>query len=68
MSIPAKRGLYAPTTAYFSSIDSMIYRKGEGYELNEISDIAKLKKHVPIWKWALLTTGGRVPSECIHSE
>lgn len=44
MSIPAKRGLYAPTTAYFSSIDSMIYRKGEGYELNEISDIAKLKK------------------------
>ena len=43
MSIPAERGLYAPTTAYFSSIDSMVYRKGEGYELNEIADIAKLK-------------------------
>lgn len=43
MSIPAERGLYLPTTPYFSSIDSMVYRKGEGYELNEIADIAKLK-------------------------
>jgi mxaJ protein len=42
MSIPAERGMYLPTTPYFSSIDSMIYRKGEGYELTEISDIAKL--------------------------
>jgi len=43
MSIPAERGLYLPTTPYFSSIDSMIYRTGEDYELNEIADIAKLK-------------------------
>lgn len=43
MSIPAERGLYAPTTPYFSSIDAMVYRTGEGYELNEIADIAKLK-------------------------
>lgn len=43
MSIPAERGLYLPTTPYFSSIDSMVYRKGEGYELTEIADIAKLQ-------------------------
>ena len=43
MSIPAEPGMYAPTTSYFSSIDAMVYRKGEGYELNEIADIAKLK-------------------------
>jgi len=43
MSIPAERGLYLPTTPYFSSIDALVYRKGEGYEINEISDIAKLK-------------------------
>ncbi len=43
MSIPAERGLYAPTSPYFSSIDAMVYRTGEGYELAEISDIAKLK-------------------------
>jgi mxaJ protein len=42
MSIPAERGMYLPTTPYFSSIDSMVYRKGEGYELTEMSDIAKL--------------------------
>ena len=33
MSIPAERGMYSPTTAYFSSIDAMVYRTGEGYEL-----------------------------------
>jgi len=43
MSIPAERGMYLPTSPYFSSIDAMVYRKGEGYELNEIADIAKLK-------------------------
>ncbi|MDC9724811.1 MAG: quinoprotein dehydrogenase-associated putative ABC transporter substrate-binding protein [Gammaproteobacteria bacterium] len=44
MSIPAERGMYSPTTAYFSSIDALVYRTGEGYEINEISDIAKLKE------------------------
>lgn len=29
--------------------------------------IAELKKHIPIWKWALLATGERVPSECVHT-
>ncbi|PCJ32017.1 MAG: MxaJ protein [Gammaproteobacteria bacterium] len=42
MSIPASPGLYSPTTAYYSSIDAMVYRTGEGYELNKISDIAKV--------------------------
>ena len=44
MSIPAERGMYSPTTPYFSSIDALVYRTGEGYEINEISDIAKLKE------------------------
>ena len=29
--------------------------------------IVELKKHIPIWKWALLATGERVPSECVHT-
>jgi len=28
--------------------------------------IAELKKRIPIWKWAILEDGSRVPSECIH--
>jgi len=44
MSIPAERGMYSPTTPYFSSIDALVYRSGEGYEINEITDIAKLKE------------------------
>ena len=44
MSIPAERGMYSPTTAYFRSIDALVYRSGEGYEINNIGDIAKLKE------------------------
>jgi quinoprotein dehydrogenase-associated probable ABC transporter substrate-binding protein len=44
MSIPAERGMYSPTKPYFSSIETMVYRNGEGYELKEISDIAKVTK------------------------
>ncbi|MDF1589403.1 MAG: quinoprotein dehydrogenase-associated putative ABC transporter substrate-binding protein [Gammaproteobacteria bacterium] len=44
MSIPAERGIYSPTKPYFSSIETMVYRTGEGYKLNEISDIAKISK------------------------
>ncbi|MDB2705489.1 transporter substrate-binding domain-containing protein, partial [Pseudomonadota bacterium] len=44
MSIPDERGLYSPTDSYFSSIDAMVYRKGEGYELSQISDIARVSK------------------------
>lgn len=28
--------------------------------------ISELKKSVPIWKWAILEDGTRVPSECEH--
>jgi molybdopterin synthase catalytic subunit len=30
--------------------------------------IAELKKRVPIWKWAILPDGSRVPSACDHAE
>jgi molybdopterin synthase catalytic subunit len=28
--------------------------------------IAELKKRVPIWKWAIMEDGSRIPSECSH--
>ncbi len=28
--------------------------------------ISELKKRVPIWKWAILEDGTRIPSECEH--
>ena len=28
--------------------------------------ISELKKRVPIWKWAILQDGSRIPSECSH--
>ena len=28
--------------------------------------IGELKKRIPIWKWAILEDGSKVPSECIH--
>lgn len=28
--------------------------------------ITELKKRVPIWKWAILEDGSRIPSECSH--
>jgi len=44
MSIPAGPGMYLTTKPYFSSIDAMVYRTGEGYDLNQIADIAKVSK------------------------
>lgn len=41
MSMPAGPGRLATTKPYFSSIDAMVYRSGEGFELTKISDIAK---------------------------
>lgn len=29
--------------------------------------ISELKKRVPIWKWAILEDGTKIPSECSHS-
>ena len=28
--------------------------------------ILELKKNVPIWKWAILNDGTKIPSDCIH--
>ena len=28
--------------------------------------IIELKKRVPIWKWAILEDGKKIPSECNH--
>lgn len=44
MSMPASPGRLAKTTPYFSSIDAMVYRTGEGFELNNITDIAKVNE------------------------
>lgn len=44
MSIPASPGRLAVTTPYFESIDVLVYRTGEGYEINKISDIAEVSK------------------------
>mgnify|MGYP001271967432 CR=1 FL=1 len=37
----------------------------EGFEAMSYF-ISELKKRVPIWKWALLKDGTKIPSECSH--
>lgn len=44
MSIPEHTDFLKPTKPYWSSIEAMVYRQGEGYELNNITDIAKVSK------------------------
>lgn len=44
MSVPDERGVLSPTKSYFSSIEAMVYRTGEGYDLTTISDIAEVSK------------------------
>lgn len=44
MSVPSKSDFLATTKPYFSSIQTMVYRKGEGYELKTLEDIAKVSK------------------------
>lgn len=44
MSIPEHTDFLKPTKPYWSSIEAMVYREGEGYELNNIEDIAKVSK------------------------
>ena len=38
----------------------------EGFEAMSYF-ISELKKRVPIWKWALLKDGTKIPSECSHN-
>jgi len=44
MSVPNERGMLSPTTSYFSSIEAMVYRSNDGFELNQISDVAKVSQ------------------------
>lgn len=44
MSIPEHTDFLKPTKPYWSSIEAMVYRKGEGYELKTIADIAKVSR------------------------
>jgi quinoprotein dehydrogenase-associated probable ABC transporter substrate-binding protein len=44
MSIPEHTDFLKPTKPYWSSIEAMVYRKGEGYELKTIEDIAKVSR------------------------
>lgn len=44
MSIPEHTDFLKPTQPYWSSIEAMVYREGEGYELNKIEDIASASK------------------------
>lgn len=44
MSIPEHTDFLKPTKPYWSSIEAMVYRTGEGYELKSIEDIAKVSR------------------------
>lgn len=44
MSIPQHTDFLKPTKPYWSSIEAVVYRKGEGYELKSLEDIAKVSK------------------------
>jgi quinoprotein dehydrogenase-associated probable ABC transporter substrate-binding protein len=44
MSIPEHTDFLKPTKPYWSSIEAMVYRKGEGYELHQMKDIVTAKK------------------------
>jgi quinoprotein dehydrogenase-associated probable ABC transporter substrate-binding protein len=44
MSMPDEKSFVTPTKSYFSSIEALVYRSGEGYEISQVSDIATLKK------------------------
>ena len=50
-----------------TSLHVMIWSKHRQEGIDAMSwFIAELKKRIPIWKWAILEDGSRVPSECIH--
>ena len=42
VGVPTQYDMLATTQSYFSSIESMVYRSGEGYELKTVKDIAAL--------------------------
>lgn len=44
MSIPEHTDFLKPTQPYWSSIEAMVYRSGEGYELKTMEDVARVSK------------------------
>jgi len=50
-----------------ASLHISIWSKHRREGLNAIDFfITELKKRVPIWKWAILNDGSRIPSKCDH--
>ena len=50
-----------------SSLHVVIWSKHRRESIDAMDYFIKeLKKSVPIWKWAILSSGERVPSECNH--
>ena len=48
-----------------TSLHVVIWSKHRNEGLEAITFfISELKKHVPIWKWAILKDGTKIPSEC----
>ena len=50
-----------------TSLHVVIWSKHRQEGIDAISwFIVELKKQIPIWKWAILEDGSRIPSECAH--
>ncbi len=50
-----------------TSLHVSIWSKHRKEAIEAMDDfIFKLKQRVPIWKWAILSDGRKVPSECTH--
>jgi quinoprotein dehydrogenase-associated probable ABC transporter substrate-binding protein len=49
MSVPEHTDFLLPTKPYFSSIEAIAYRSGEGYEITKLSDLKEVnEKHGPL--------------------
>jgi quinoprotein dehydrogenase-associated probable ABC transporter substrate-binding protein len=57
MSIPEHTDFLKPTKPYWSSIEAMVYRQGEGYELKTMEDVARVSKEVKPLRIGLFDRG-----------
>jgi len=57
MSIPEHTDFLKPTKPYWSSIEAMVYRSGEGYELKNMEDVARVSKEVKPLRIGLFDRG-----------
>lgn len=57
MSIPEHTDFLKPTKPYWSSIEAMVYRSGEGYELKTMEDVAKVSKEMKPLRIGLFDRG-----------